>query len=154
MAACAGDDPDRNIEVLIGQLVKIMRGGEEIRLSKRAGEIITLEELMDEIGVDALRYSLARYPSDSPLVLDVDEITRASSDNPVYYVQYGHARTCRMMENAADLGHVAARTTTTPRCSRTSATASCCGRWRSSRGSWPPPRSCGSRTGSRATSRT
>ena len=104
MAACAGDDPDRNIEVLIGQLVKIMRGGEEIRLSKRAGEIITLEELMDEIGVDALRYSLARYPSDSPLVLDVDEITRASSDNPVYYVQYGHARTCRMMDNAAALG--------------------------------------------------
>jgi arginyl-tRNA synthetase len=104
MVACAGDDPERNIEVLIGQLVKIMRGTEEIRLSKRAGEIITLEELMDEIGVDALRYSLARYPSDSPLVLDVEEITRASSDNPVYYVQYGHARTCRMMENAAQLG--------------------------------------------------
>jgi arginyl-tRNA synthetase len=104
MAACAGDDPDRNIEVLIGQLVKIMRGGEEVRLSKRAGEIITLQELMEEIGVDALRYSLARYPSDSPLVLDVEEITRASSDNPVYYVQYGHARTCRMMENAAALG--------------------------------------------------
>ena len=104
MVACAGDDPERNIEVLIGQLVKIMRGGEEVRLSKRAGEIITLDELMDEIGVDALRYSLARYPSDSPLVLDVEEITRASSDNPVYYVQYGHARTCRMMENAADLG--------------------------------------------------
>ena len=104
MAACAGDDPDRNIEVLIGQLVKIMRDGEEVRLSKRAGEIITLEELMDEIGVDALRYSLARYPSDSPLVLDVAEITKASADNPVFYVQYGHARTCRMMANAADLG--------------------------------------------------
>ena len=104
MAACAGDDPERNIEVLIGQLVKIVRDGEEVRLSKRAGEIITLEELMDEIGVDALRYSLARYPSDSPLVLDVAEITRASNDNPVYYVQYGHARTCRMMANAADLG--------------------------------------------------
>jgi arginyl-tRNA synthetase len=104
MAACAGDDPDRNIEVLIGQLVKIMRDGEEIRLSKRAGEIITLDELVDEIGVDALRYSLARYPSDSPLVLDVAEITKASHDNPVYYVQYGHARSCRMMANAADLG--------------------------------------------------
>jgi len=104
MAACAGDDPDRNIEVLIGQLVKIMRDGEEVRLSKRAGEIITLEELVDEIGVDALRYSLARYPSDSPLVLDVAEITKASHDNPVFYVQYGHARTCRMMANAADLG--------------------------------------------------
>ena len=104
MAACAGDDPDRSIEVLIGQLVKIMRDGEEIRLSKRAGEIITLDELVDEIGVDALRYSLARYPSDSPLVLDVAEITRASADNPVYYVQYGHARTCRMMDNASALG--------------------------------------------------
>jgi arginyl-tRNA synthetase len=104
MAACAGDDPERNIEVLIGQLVKIMRNGEEIRLSKRSGEIVTLEELMDEIGVDPLRYSLARYPSDSPLVLDVAEITKASHDNPVYYVQYGHARTCRMMANAEDLG--------------------------------------------------
>ena len=104
MAACAGDDPERNIEVLIGQLVKIVRGGEEVRLSKRAGDIITLDELMDEIGVDPLRYSLARYPADSPLVLDVDEITKASNDNPVYYVQYGHARTCRMMANAKDLG--------------------------------------------------
>ncbi|WP_432479539.1 arginine--tRNA ligase [Nocardioides sp. GXQ0305] len=104
MAACAGDDPDRTIEVLIGQLVKIMRGEEEVRLSKRSGQIVTLGELVDLIGVDALRYSLARYPADSPLVLDVEEITRASSENPVYYVQYGHARTCRMMENAADLG--------------------------------------------------
>lgn len=104
MAACAGDDPDSNIEVLIGQLVKIVRDGEEIRLSKRAGEIVSLEELIDEIGTDALRYSLARYPADSPLVLDAAEITKASNDNPVYYVQYGHARTCRMMENAAELG--------------------------------------------------
>jgi arginyl-tRNA synthetase len=104
MAACAGDDPDANIEVLIGQMVKILRDGTELRLSKRAGTIVTLEELVDEIGVDALRYSLARYPADSPLTLDVAEITKASNDNPVYYVQYGHARTCRMMENAADLG--------------------------------------------------
>ena len=104
MAACAGDDPDQTLEVLIGQLVKIMRGGAEVRLSKRAGEIITLRELVDEIGVDALRYSLARYPADSPLALDIDEITRTSNDNPVYYVQYAHARTCRMMANAADLG--------------------------------------------------
>ena len=104
MAACAGDDPDETLEVLIGQLVKIVRGGEEVRLSKRAGEIVSLEELIDEIGTDALRYSLVRYPADSPLVLDVDEITKASNDNPVYYVQYAHARTCRMVENAADLG--------------------------------------------------
>jgi arginyl-tRNA synthetase len=104
MAAGAGDDPDAHIEVLIGQLVKILRDGVELRLSKRAGTIVTLDELVDEIGVDALRYSLARYPADSPLTLDVAEITRASNDNPVYYVQYGHARTCRMMENASDLG--------------------------------------------------
>ncbi|WP_435771217.1 arginine--tRNA ligase [Nocardioides sp. SYSU DS0651] len=107
MAACVGDDPDRTLEVLIGQLVKILKDGEELKLSKRAGTIVTLEELTEEIGVDALRYSLARYPADSPLVLDVAEITKASNDNPVYYVQYAHARTCRMRENAADLGMAA-----------------------------------------------
>ncbi|WP_416956996.1 arginine--tRNA ligase [Nocardioides sp. T5] len=104
MAACVGDDPELTLDVMIGQLVKIMRDGEELRLSKRAGTIVTLTELVDEIGVDALRYSLARYPADSPLTLDVAEITKASSDNPVYYVQYAHARTCRMMENAHDVG--------------------------------------------------
>jgi arginyl-tRNA synthetase len=104
MAACVGDDPAITLDVMIGQLVKILRDGEELKLSKRAGTLVTLDELAEEIGVDALRYSLARYPADSPLVLDVDEITKASNDNPVYYVQYGHARTCRMMENAAALG--------------------------------------------------
>ncbi len=104
MAACTGDDPEQTIEVLIGQLVKIMRGTEEVRLSKRSGEIVTLKELMDEIGVDALRYSLARYPSDSPLTLDIEQITRNSSDNPVFYVQYAHARVASILRNAADLG--------------------------------------------------
>ena len=104
MAACAGDDPDVSIEIPIGQLVKIMRGGEEVRLSKRAGEIVTLGELVDLIGVDALRYSLVRYPADSPLTLDVEQITKASSDNPVYYVQYAHARLSSILRNAADLG--------------------------------------------------
>jgi arginyl-tRNA synthetase len=104
MAACVGDDPDVTLDVMIGQLVKILSGGEELKLSKRAGTIVTLDELADEIGVDALRYSLARYPADSPLVLDVAEITKASNDNPVYYVQYGHARTCRMLANATELG--------------------------------------------------
>ena len=106
MAACVGDDPAQTLDVMIGQLVKIMRDGEELRLSKRAGTIVTLNELMEEIGVDALRYSLARYPADSPLTLDVAEITKASSENPVYYVQYAHARSCRMMENAAAVGMV------------------------------------------------
>jgi arginyl-tRNA synthetase len=104
MAACAGDDPDKNIEVLIGQLVKIMRGTQEVRLSKRAGEIVTLGELVDEIGVDALRYSLARYPADSPLTLDIEQITKKSSDNPVFYVQYAHARVASILRNATDLG--------------------------------------------------
>jgi arginyl-tRNA synthetase len=104
MAACVGDDPDQTLDVMIGQLVKILKDGEELKLSKRAGTLVTLDELAEEIGVDALRYSLARYPADSPLVLDVAEITKASADNPVYYVQYGHARTCRMMENAAQIG--------------------------------------------------
>jgi arginyl-tRNA synthetase len=104
MAACAGDDPERTIEVLIGQLVKIMRDGEEVRLSKRAGSIVTLQELVDLIGVDALRYSLSRYPADSPLTLDVEQITRQSADNPVYYVQYAHARLAGILRNATDLG--------------------------------------------------
>jgi arginyl-tRNA synthetase len=104
MAACVGDDPAQTLDVLIGQLVKILRDGAEVKLSKRAGTIVTLHELAEEIGVDALRYSLARYPADSPLTLDIAEITRASNDNPVYYVQYAHARTCAMIRNATDLG--------------------------------------------------
>jgi arginyl-tRNA synthetase len=104
MAACAGDDPDRNIEVLIGQLVKILQDGEELKLSKRAGTIVTLQELVDLIGVDALRYTLSRYPADSPLTVDVAEITRQASENPVFYVQYAHARVASILRNAADLG--------------------------------------------------
>ncbi|MFJ9314488.1 arginine--tRNA ligase [Pimelobacter simplex] len=103
MAACAGDDPAQTLEVLIGQLVKIVKDGEELKMSKRKGTFITLDELAEEIGVDALRYSLVRYPADSPLALDVAEITKATNDNPVHYVQYAHARTCRMLANAADL---------------------------------------------------
>jgi arginyl-tRNA synthetase len=104
MAACVGDDPDQTLDVMIGQLVKILRGGEEFRLQKRKGELVTLDDLVQEIGVDALRYSMARYPADSPLLLDIEQITKQSNDNPVYYVQYAHARTCRMIENATDLG--------------------------------------------------
>jgi arginyl-tRNA synthetase len=104
MAACAGDDPDENIEVLIGQLVKILQDGAELKLSKRAGTLVTLRDLMDLIGVDALRYTLARFPADSPLTLDAGEMTRQASDNPVYYVQYAHARVSSILRNAADLG--------------------------------------------------
>jgi arginyl-tRNA synthetase len=104
VAACAGDDPEVNIEVLIGQLVKILRAGKEVRLSKRAGEIVTLTDFVEAAGVDAVRYSLSRYPSDSPLTLDLDLITRRSPDNPVFYVQYAHARTCNVVKNAALVG--------------------------------------------------
>lgn len=104
LAACAGDDPDYNIEVLIGQLVKIYRGGEEVRLSKRAGDIVTLEDLVDEVGVDAARYSLIRYPADSPLTLDLDLLIKRSNDNPVFYVQYAHARISSVLRHAAELG--------------------------------------------------
>lgn len=104
VAACAGDDPDVNIEVPIGQMVKMMKGGEEVKLSKRAGNIVTLEDLVDEVGVDAARYSLIRYPVDSPLLLDLDLLIKRSNDNPVYYVQYAHARISSVLRNAADLG--------------------------------------------------
>ncbi len=104
VAACAGDDMDANIEILIGQLVKITRGGEEVKLSKRAGNIVTLEDLVEEVGVDAARYTLTRYPVDSPLTLDLETITRQTNDNPVFYVQYAHARISSVLRNAAELG--------------------------------------------------
>ena len=104
VAACAGDDMDADIEVLIGQLVKITRGGLEVKLSKRAGNIVTLEELVEEVGVDAARYTLIRYPADSPLTLDLETITRQTNDNPVFYVQYAHARISSVLRNARELG--------------------------------------------------
>jgi len=104
IAACAGDDPDFNIEILIGQLVSLYQGGEPVKLSKRAGTLITLDEIVEAVGVDAARYSLARSSTDSPLTLDLDEITRNSNDNPVHYVRYAHARIASLMRNAAELG--------------------------------------------------
>lgn len=104
IAACAGDNPNENIELPIGQMVKMMKDGQEVRLSKRAGNIITLEDLVDEVGVDAARYTLIRYPVDSPLVLDLDLLVSRTNDNPVYYVQYAHARIASVVRNAIDLG--------------------------------------------------
>ena len=103
IAACAGDDPEYNIDVLIGQLVKIIEGGEEVKLSKRAGTIITLEELVEKVGVDAARYTLIRYPVDTPMVMDIDILKRNTNENPVYYVQYAHARITAVLRNAAEL---------------------------------------------------
>jgi arginyl-tRNA synthetase len=102
-AACAGDNPDYNVEVLIGQLVKIMEGGEEVKLSKRAGTIITLAELVEKVGVDAARYTLIRYPVDTPMVMDIDILRRNTNENPVYYVQYAHARIAAVLRNVEEL---------------------------------------------------
>ncbi|MCT9818668.1 arginine--tRNA ligase [Microbacterium sp. W1N] len=100
LAGAAGDDPQKDIEVLIGQLVSVNGA----RLSKRAGNIIELDDLRDWLGTDALRYSLARYPADSPLTLDPEILTKRTNDNPVFYVQYAHARTHNVARNAAGVG--------------------------------------------------
>jgi arginyl-tRNA synthetase len=100
LAGAAGDDPDKDIEVLIGQLVSVNGA----RLSKRAGNIIELDDLRDWIGTDALRYSLARYPADSPLTLDPEILRKRTNDNPVFYVQYAHARTHNVGRNAEASG--------------------------------------------------
>ncbi|WBL18645.1 arginine--tRNA ligase [Citricoccus sp. NR2] len=88
IAACAGDDPEKNIEILIGQLISVNGA----KLSKRAGNIIELKDLIEWLGKDALRYSLARFPADSPMAIDPELLRSRSNDNPVYYVQYAHAR--------------------------------------------------------------
>ncbi|WP_431795859.1 arginine--tRNA ligase [Microbacterium enclense] len=100
LAGAAGDDPEKDIEVLIGQLVSINGA----KLSKRAGNIIELDDLQEWLGTDALRYSLARYPADSPLTLDPEILQKRTNDNPVFYVQYAHARTHNVARNAAESG--------------------------------------------------
>ena len=102
IAACAGDNPEDDVEILIGQMVKIIEGGQELKLSKRAGTIITLEELVEKVGKDAARYTLTRYPTDTPMVMDVDLLKKNTNENPVYYVQYAHARICAVLRNAKE----------------------------------------------------
>jgi len=104
IAACAGDDMDRNIEVMIGQFVKMLRDGKEVRLSKRAGNIITIDDVVDWIGVDAARYMLVRQSTDSTITIDIDVVTSQTKDNPVFYVQYAHARMCSVARNAVEKG--------------------------------------------------
>ncbi len=100
IAAAAGDDPEHNIEILIGQLIKVNGA----KLSKRAGNIIELRDLVQWLGRDALRYSLARIPADSPLTLDPEVLRSASNDNPVHYVQYAHARSRGVDRKAVEAG--------------------------------------------------
>jgi arginyl-tRNA synthetase len=106
MAMCAafGDVPQVNLEILIGQLVNLLKDGQPLRMSKRAGTVLTLEDLVDAIGKDAARYALARSSADSMLDIDLDMWTRQTSDNPVFYVQYAATRAASVLRNAADLG--------------------------------------------------
>ena len=102
-AAALGDDP-ATVEVLIGQMVNLVRDGQPVRMSKRAGTVITLDDLVDAIGVDAARYVLIRSSVNSPIDIDLALWSSASNENPVYYVQYAHARLSALARNAAELG--------------------------------------------------
>ena len=104
VAACAGDDPDTTIEVLIGQLVNLVKNGQPFRMSKRAGTIVWMTDLVDLIGVDAARYALSRYSIDSPIDIDLDLWAQQTNDNPVFYVQMAHARASSLQRHANDLG--------------------------------------------------
>jgi len=106
MAMCAafGDTPWVNLEILIGQMVNLVKDGEPVRMSKRSGTVVTMEDLVDAVGVDAARYALARYAVDSSIDIDLDLLTRHTNDNPVYYVQYAHARWAGVARNAVEAG--------------------------------------------------
>ncbi|HJQ02363.1 MAG TPA: arginine--tRNA ligase, partial [Jatrophihabitans sp.] len=104
MCACFGDTPGVNLQVLIGQLVNLVKDGKPVRMGKRAGNVITMEDLVDAVGVDAARYQLARSSADSTLEIDLDLLSRATNENPVHYVQYAHARTVNVYKNAVAVG--------------------------------------------------
>lgn len=102
MAMCAafGDTPEKNMQILIGQMVNVLKDGQVVRMSKRAGNIVTIDDLVDAIGVDASRYALSRTDTNTPVDIDLDLLVKHSNDNPVYYVQYAHARACNVDRNA------------------------------------------------------
>jgi arginyl-tRNA synthetase len=104
VASCFGDDPDVNVEIILGQMVNLTRHGEPVKMSKRAGNFLTLDDLVEAVGVDAARYSLVRSSIDTTLDLDLDLIARQTSDNPVFYVQYAHARIASLLRNAGEMG--------------------------------------------------
>jgi arginyl-tRNA synthetase len=104
MTAAFGDVPYVNLEILIGQLVNLVQNGEPVKMSKRAGTVVTMEDLVDVVGVDAARYALVRSSLDSPLDVDLDLLTKRTNDNPVFYVQYAHARTQAVARNANTAG--------------------------------------------------
>jgi arginyl-tRNA synthetase len=102
---CLDEDPER-VEFLIGQLVNLTRGGEPVKMSKRTGELVTFEELLDEVGPDATRYTFLRQGIDTAVDFDIDQVIRRSQDNPVFYVQYAHARICSIIAYAAEQGAI------------------------------------------------
>lgn len=106
MAMCAafGDEPGVNLEILIGQLVNLVKDGQPVRMSKRAGTVVTMEDLVEVVGVDAARYALTRSSINSMLDIDLDQLSKKTNDNPVFYVQYAHARTKQVANNAVSLG--------------------------------------------------
>jgi arginyl-tRNA synthetase len=106
MCQAFGDKPHENLELLIGQMVNLMRDGQPLRMSKRNGTTISMEDLVEAVGVDAARYALVRYSADSPIDIDLELWARRTNDNPVYYVQYAHARLSSILRNGADLGAV------------------------------------------------
>ena len=110
MAMCAafGDVPGTNLEIIIGQMVNLLSHGSVVRMGKRTGNLLTLDDLVESIGVDAARYALVRNSMDVNLDIDIDLWNRATSDNPVFYVQYAHARLSSILRNAAELGLAAA----------------------------------------------
>lgn len=124
IAACFGDDPGQTLEILIGQLVNLVRDGQPARMSKRAGNVVTIDDIVDAIGVDAARYALARYSLDSAIDLDLDLWTRRGNDNPVYYVQYAHARISSLLRMPPSPASRAAALMTRA-CSRTSGRTTC-----------------------------
>jgi arginyl-tRNA synthetase len=102
-ASCLGFDPD-TVEIRIGQLVNLLRDGEAVRLSKRAGEMITLDEALAEVGADVARYHFLRQNLDTTIDLDLAVVSEQSMDNPVYYVQYAHARVASVLRQADERG--------------------------------------------------
>jgi arginyl-tRNA synthetase len=106
MAMCAafGDVPHENLEILIGQLVNLVKDGQPVRMSKRAGTVVTMEDLVEAVGVDAARYALARSSADASIDIDLDLLTQRTNDNPVFYVQYAHARLSSIVRNAVEAG--------------------------------------------------